>query len=106
MEDYRNIMVEFGDSSKQLWPTEFGWAVSSTPQPGYEYAAINTEASRAQYVVRAYQMGKAWGWVGPMFLWNLNFRVVAPGSEQAAFGIVNNNWGRTDAYNALAGMAK
>ncbi len=106
MEDYRNIMVEYGDSRKQLWPTEFGWAVSAKPEPGYEYAAYNNESTRAQWIVRAYQMGKSWGWVGPMFLWNLNFRLVAPGTEMAAFVIMDPGWRATPAYAALRDMPK
>ena len=106
MEDYHNIMAEYGDGGKQLWPTEFGWAVTSSPQPGYEYAAYNNESTRAQYLVRAYQIAKNYGWVGPMFLWNLNFRIVAPGSEQAAFGIMDPGWRPTPAWAALRDMPK
>lgn len=46
MEQYRNIMVKYGDSRKRLWPTEFGWASSSNPVAGYEYAAYNSEQIR------------------------------------------------------------
>ncbi len=106
MEDYRNIMIEFGDSGKQLWPTEFGWCAASKPVAGYEYCAYNNENTRAQYVVRAYQMAKAWGFVGPMFLWNLNWRVFEPGGEQAQFGIMDQGWRATPSYNALRDMPK
>jgi len=104
MEDYRNIMVNNGDN-KPIWVTEFGWAVGA-PIPGYEYAPQNSEEERARWFVTAYQMGRNWGWVGVMFLWNLDFRIVAPGSEQALFGIMNAGWVATPAYNALAGMPK
>ena len=106
MEGYRNIMVNHGDSAKIIWPTEFGWASSASPTKNYEYAADNTLEEQATYTVQAYQMGKAWGWVGPMFLWNLNFKVVAPGSEMAQWGIVNEGWGPLPVYAALAAMAK
>jgi hypothetical protein len=105
MEGYRNVMVANGDTNKRLWPTEFGWAVSSTPQTGYEYAADNTREEQAQWITEAYQQAKNWGWVGPMFLWNLNYAVTRPGSEQAAFSIVLPE-GVTSAYQALAGMPK
>ncbi|MFH1085426.1 MAG: beta-galactosidase [Chloroflexota bacterium] len=111
MESYRNIMVKYGDGAKRIWATEFGWAtvegLGVGPAPGYGYAADNTEAEQAQFIVRAYQMGKAWGWVGPMFLWNLNFAPVAGRSdEKAAFGIVRHNWSPRPAYSALANMPK
>jgi hypothetical protein len=51
-------------------------------------------------------MMKNWGWVGPAFLWNLNFRVVADGTEKAQWGIVDNGWNPLPAYNALAAMPK
>ena len=87
MEQYRNIMVKYGDGNKRLWPTEFGWASSSSPVPGYEYAAYNSEQDQAGYIVRAFQMMRNWGWVGPAFLWNLNYNISHPGSELAQFGI-------------------
>jgi hypothetical protein len=105
MEGYRNVMVANGDANKRLWPTEFGWAVSDTPQTGYEYAADNTREEQAQWIVEAYQQAKGWGWVGPMFLWNLNYDVTRPGSEQAAFSIFTAG-GPTPAYQALASMPK
>ena len=101
MEGYRNIMVKYGDVNKRIWPTEFGWASNPNPVPGYEYAADNTLEEQAQFTVRAYQMMKNWGWVGVAFLWNLNFKVVAPGSEQAQWGIVDANWNPLPTFNAL-----
>ena len=111
MESYRNIMVKYGDGGKKIWPTEFGWAtvenLGVAPVAGYEYAAQNTEGEQAAYLVRAYQMGRNWGWVGPMFLWNLNFGpVCGPGDEKAAFGVVRPDWGARPAYAALRDMGK
>ncbi len=101
MERYRGVMVANGDSGKRIWPTEFGWASEGNPVPGYEYARDNTQDEQAQFLVRAYQMAKAWGWVGPMFLWNLNFGITNPGTELAAFGIANR-----PAQGALSSMPK
>ncbi len=96
MEQYRNIMVKYGDGNKRLWPTEFGWASSGNPVAGYEYAAYNSEQDQAAYIVRAYEMMRNWGWVGVPFLWNLNYNVTHPGDEKAAFGIQGR-----PAYEAL-----
>ncbi|MGA9349081.1 MAG: LysM peptidoglycan-binding domain-containing protein [Anaerolineae bacterium] len=111
MEGARNIMVRYGDSAKKLWPTEFGWAsvagLGVSPKPGYEYAADNTELEQARYIVKAYEMGKGWGWVGPMFLWNLNFGpVLGASDEKAAFSIVYPDWRPRQAYAALHDMPK
>jgi hypothetical protein len=111
MESYRNVMVVYGDSAKRLWPTEFGWAsvygLGVGPAKNYEYAADNTEDEQAAWLVRAYQMAKNWGWVGPMFLWNLNYGPASgPADEKAAFGILYPNWTPRPAYLALATMPK
>ncbi len=87
MERYRAVMVANGDGGKRIWPTEFGWASTGSPHPGYEYAAQNSAEEQAQFIVQAYQMMKNWGWVGPAFLWNLNYNLTAPDKELAAFGI-------------------
>jgi hypothetical protein len=111
MESYRNIMIKYGDAHKRIWPTEFGWAsvegLGTAPAQGYGYAADNTEAEQAKYILRAYEMGRSWGWVGPMFLWNLNFAPVAgKHDEKAAFGIVRHNWSPRPAFAALRDMPK
>jgi uncharacterized protein YraI len=96
MEQYRNIMVKYGDANKRLWPTEFGWASTSSPLPGYEYAAYNSERDQAAYIARAFEMMRNWGFVGVAFLWNLNYGVTQPGTELAAFGVSGR-----PAYEAL-----
>ena len=103
MEGYHTVMVANGDTGKKLWPTEFGWAVSSNPPASYEYAKDNTAQEQAQWVVSAYTQAKGWGYVGPMFLWNLNYGVTHPGSEQALFSILTAE-GPTPAYQALADL--
>ncbi len=106
MEGYRNIMNVYGASDKKIWPTEFGWAAGGAFHPAYQYADDNSYEEQAEWTVEAYQMMKSWGWVGPAFLWNLNFRVVADGTEKAQWGIVDPGWGPLPAYNALAAMPK
>ncbi len=101
MEQYRNIMVKYGDSNKRIWPTEFGWASTGSPVAGYEYALYNSEQQQGEYIVRAYQMMRNWGFVGVAFLWNLNYNKSNPGSELAAFGIMDR-----PAYGMLQGMSK
>lgn len=97
MEGYRNIMVANGDRKKRLWPTEFGWATNWIGDPRYAYAQDNTPEEQAAWTVRAFQMMRDWGWVGPAFLWNLNYSSGEQGQWQAN--------GRP-VFGALAGMAK
>ena len=106
MEGYRQRAVNAGGGNKRIWATEFGWAAGGAYHPAYAYANDNSYDEQAAWTVEAYQMMKNWGWTGPGFLWNLNFRVVADGTEKAQWGIVSNNWSPLPAYNALQAMGK
>ena len=99
METYRQVMVQFGDANKQIWPTEFGWGVDPSPKPGYEYEKFISPDQQAAWLVKSYQMMKAWGWVGVAILWNLDFDDM--GNETGAFHVTGR-----PAFDALAGMAK
>ncbi len=106
MEGYRNIANVYGAGNKQIWPTEFGWAAGGAFDPRYAYANDNSYEEQAAWTVEAYQMMRNWGWVAPPILWNLNFRVVANGTEKAQWGIVDAGWGALPVYHALANMPK
>jgi uncharacterized protein YraI len=106
MEGYRNLAVKYGAGNKLIWPTEFGWAAGGAFDPRYAYANDNSYEEQAAWTVEAYQMMRGWGWAGPAILWNLNFRVVANGTEKAQWGIVDPNWGPLPVYNALRDMPK
>jgi hypothetical protein len=97
MEGYRNLMNKYGDGRKRIWPTEFGWASGWSGNGGYEYANDNSADEQAAWTVRAYEMMRNWGFVGPAFLWNLNY-------TQGELG----QWRIEDkpAFGALAGMSK
>ncbi len=103
-EDYRDVMVENGDDDKQLWFTEFGWASGGNAGPEWAYAHENTEQQQAEWLVRAFQIGKAKPYIGVMFVWNLNFF----GIDQAkrAFAVLNPDWTARPAYTALAAIQK
>ncbi len=97
MEESRQVMIQYGDVNKRLWPTEFGWASSQSPHPGYEYSAYNTPQEQAQFTVEAYNMMRDWGWVGVAFLWNLNYTH----GEMGQWSIIGK-----PAYEALKQMPK
>lgn len=109
IEGYRNIMVANGDANKRIWATEFGWAsvdgLGVSPAAGYEYAADNSAGQQAEWIVRAYQIGKSSGYMGVMFLWNLNYNN-PPGDEKSAFAITTATGAPRAAYNALKTMPK
>ncbi len=97
MEASRQVMVDYGDTNKRLWPTEFGWGQTISPHAGYEYEAYISEAQQAQYIVTAFRMMQNWGWVGGAFLWNLNYHE----GEMAAFSVAGR-----PAYEALKRLTR
>jgi hypothetical protein len=106
LEDYRAIMLAFGDSEHQIWVTEFGWpsvvGMESADVTGWEYAREVSLAQQAEYVVRAFQMGEERTWVGPMFLWNLNLATVwGPSDPVSAYSLLRPNGSYRPAYIAL-----
>lgn len=108
---YHTTMQNNGDGNKRLWATEWGWGsienLTPSPAAGYEFFQDNTEAEQADFIVKAFQIAKARGYMGVMFLWNLNYAPVCGAEcEQSAFGIVRPDWSHRPAYNALANMPK
>lgn len=98
---YRNIMVKYGDSNKQIWPTEFGWPThtggSCGGGPCHPSGTDNSPEQAAQWYVEAYQWAKQQGWVGVMTAWQLDF----DRGELDAFRIAGK-----PAFDALAAMPK
>jgi len=95
IEDYREIMVQNGDEGVQMWVTEFGWATwANYPveiPTGDDWMIHTSPEEQAQYVIRAFEIGQSLDYIGPMFLWNLNFGGNTPimnRSEMAAYSLI------------------
>lgn len=77
LQDYRDIMVQNGDSGTYLWVTKFGWGTNDglnvNPPEGFEFVTFNSLDEQTEYSIRAFQLGRELGYVGPMFIWNLNY---------------------------------
>jgi polysaccharide biosynthesis protein PslG len=93
LEDYRSIMTNYGHSGVQLWVTEFGWATweglpGDPPDPWMTY---NSKWDQANYTLQAIETMQGLDYVGPMFLWNLNFAnpiLIEQRDERIAYSIV------------------
>jgi hypothetical protein len=87
LRDYRQAMVDHGQSDLQLWVTEFGWGswdgFPGQPPQGSEWMLRNSKWDQANYTIRAFQIGQQTPYIGPMILWNLNFATLA--------GLIENN---------------
>lgn len=107
IEDLRQVMLDNGQAHKQIWLTEFGWSTLNQA-PGYEYGAAISEELQAQYLVRAFQIANwEWPWMGPMFVWNLNYSVITdPADEKYPWAVLNADWTPRPSYTALAEMPK
>ena len=112
LEDYRAMLVAAGAADLKLWPTEFGWGTfeglltdegqPASPPAGSEFMADNTEWEQAVYTLRAFEIGNEREWVGPMFLWNLNFGFALDYQfQETGYSLIRPDGGRRPAYWAL-----
>ncbi len=106
---YHDAMIAAGDSSKQIWLTEFGYdSCQGQPVPtGFEYCNYISEDTQARFLVQAVQMARNTSYIGGLFVWNLNYQTVVPSSDEKwGFGVLKSDWSGRPAYFALAGMPK
>ncbi|MEW5958655.1 MAG: cellulase family glycosylhydrolase [Chloroflexota bacterium] len=97
MAAYREVMVANGDTDKPIWPTEFGWAAAQNSAAGFEYARDNTAEEQTAWTLAAFAWAAEQAWVGPMFLWNLDYGVDGNYGELGYFSIIDQ-----PVYEALA----
>jgi hypothetical protein len=64
--------------------------------------ADNSEWEQAVYTLRAFEMAHEWQWVGPMFLWNLNFtQALGPEFQEVGYSLLRHDESRRPVYRAL-----
>jgi LysM repeat protein len=89
LEDYRAIMVSYDDHETPLWVTKFGWGsnegitIASTDMN--VFVTYTSAAEQATYATRAFEIGQELGYIGPMFLNNLNGCQVTTGMAVDCF---------------------
>jgi len=104
---YRGVMVENGESNKQIWLTEFGYCANDSAIPGYEYCPYISEDAQARFLVQAVQIARSTAYIGGVMVWNLNYQVVVPQTDEKwGFGILRSDWSGRPAFHALAAMPK
>lgn len=111
LQDYRAIMGEFNDSGRFLWVTEFGWGSSENlpgdVNPNLGFVEFTSLDEQSQYTIRAFQTGNELGFVGPMFLWNLNFcEVFGIGSTECYWSLLDPAGNPKPVFFALESIEK
>lgn len=89
LNDYRSLLDANGGAAVPLWPTRFGWGAAdgnTLVSPNMDenpFLTYTDQAEQAAYTLRAFELGAELGYVGPMFLYNLNGCVA--GSQEGCF---------------------
>jgi LysM repeat protein len=72
---YRSVMMNANDGNTAIWVTKFGWGTSEDTDPPsqtYVFVTYTSLEEQALYIPRAYELGAELGFIGPMFLYDLN----------------------------------
>jgi hypothetical protein len=107
---FRSTLELYRDTVKNQKPlcvTEFGWGSSEgfgyTP-PSYEFVNDNTLQEQGDYIVQAFDLMKAWGYVKMAFLFNLDYAQKSPNGVQdrtAPWSIFDQNGAARPAFEQL-----
>lgn len=106
LNDYRLIMIQNRDN-RPLWVTKFGWGSSADMTPpgeesGYIYVTYTDLEEQAAYDARGFALGQELGFIGPMFLHNLNGCVATPvRAENCYASLIGPDGAPRPAFNAV-----
>jgi polysaccharide biosynthesis protein PslG len=104
---YRDVLTQAGDTSRPIWMTEFGYDSSTVAVPGYEYSTFMSEDAQARFLVQAVQIARQTPLVGGVIVWNLNFQMVVPQTDEKwGFAVLHPDFSPRPAFSALASMPK
>lgn len=105
LDDYRKIIVDSKDSSTPIWVTKFGWGTSEDTNPPdknnifVSYTSLDEQSS---YISRAFELATELGFIGPMFLSNLNGCQAGGDVESCYYSLIGPNGSPRPAYQKLA----
>jgi len=118
----RDLFEERGIYDKQIWLTEFGWlrnpaedgVTCSDSDPsfaGFAWMRVSGD-TQADYTIRAIEWAdRHWPWVGPVFVWNLNWSLYPYGvdplcSHMRWFSVLRQDGTPTPTFYRLAAMPR
>lgn len=110
-----------GIYDRQMWLTEFGWVrdpaedgmdCSKDPEfADFQWMIVSRDV-QASYTARAFQIADSnWPFVGPMFLWNLNWNLssdptLGKCSHMRRYAILDNSGNPLPAFYAIQNLEK
>ncbi len=119
LKDYRDIMTQANAGGTFMWITEMGWGSSdgvvsdpTTVDKNFAYVTLISQAQQAQYVTRAFEIARTLGYVGPTFLYNLNYcqtvNTQSTGSDFAPcyYSLLNTSGQQRPVYMAVKNAQK
>jgi hypothetical protein len=94
-----------------MWVTEFGWATweGLQSEPPEVWMRYNSALQQAEYTIRAFEIGQSRDFMGPMFLWNLNFAnqaLIEERNEMVGYSLLVPGLDIRPLYHALANRPK
>lgn len=110
LEDYRAIIRRNNASDMPIWVTRFGWGSSegnvlAQPSTNNVFFTYTSQSEQALYIPRAFEFGRASGYVGPMFLNNLNACSVND-TEGCFYSLIDASGSARPAFNAFISIEK
>jgi hypothetical protein len=98
IEQLRQLMVEHGDATKQVWLTEWGWT-SDTVHQAFAWFAVS-EDKKADNLVQAFKYAREnWStWIGVMSVWTLPDPSWTSNDEEYWWAIANPDGTPRPAY--------
>jgi hypothetical protein len=119
LKDYRDIMTQNNDAGTFMWATEFGWGSSeavlqdqNAVDPNFGFVKFVSQTQQAQYIPRAFELARTLGYVGPMFLFNLNACQIVGNQPQSSefrncyYSLLDANGQPRPAYTAVQNAPK
>ncbi len=106
LNDYRQIMVEANDGSTPIWVTKFGWGTSedtAPPSANNVFLTYTSLGEQAIYVPRGFERGAELGFVGPMFVDNLN-GCALNNAEACAYSFIGPDGQPRPVYEAVSDL--
>lgn len=99
----RRLMEAWGDSSKPIWVSEFGWNAlpdgwQGRPSPWGSFSVAEQHRSTVRALARARD---EWPFVGVMALWVLRIPGVHPDDPTAFFALLDDDWQPRPLYASL-----